>query len=89
MLAKDGMGFWIMFPSMHSLAGLVSGNFRNSSNVSVLEGVCTIWAYLYICQAIPVFSLPGNSWRLIAESMAIGFRFVGEENLHIFFTKTW
>lgn len=30
---------------MYSLAGLVSGNFRNSSKVRVLDGVCTIEAF--------------------------------------------
>jgi len=37
-----GTGFWIICPSIYSLAGLVSGSFRNSSKVMGLDGDCTI-----------------------------------------------
>lgn len=41
-----GIGFWMICPSIYSLAGSVSGSLRNSSKVIDLDGVCSIRAFL-------------------------------------------
>jgi hypothetical protein len=51
---------------MYSLAGFVSGNFKNSVKVSVLDGVCTIWVYPHQPDQKLVSSLLGNAMRLTA-----------------------